>query len=367
MKLPIPQDQLLSLLDKLAEAVEDILATGLTTASAASKQTLNQAFQEASRLRLLRLGSTLRVAAEEMGRFAKGDEGFSVKRLTFFLNRAWMLSKGLAHAIRQNDEEQWQTLTWNPPGTPVAALDAVTIGVSKRVAPGAFCAFEFRLRTLTAQPELPAGSSLIWSCVFPMKAEMEIPPEGFLHLSQPQKFKGIELVQKKQFRIEKAMLSGDSAARRLLLTPESAVTIGEGWKDWQQELRWEPQAALERLKAHQPGPFDLDIELQEEIVLNGWSIGKGEANERDQVVDFPLETEGMHLTARVAVHDETLLKALEKLRKLEKRPPLYGVMHYEMCRFFLQPLTVFDDKGPDYISLTKGSVGAAALLKSLKF
>ena len=89
-----------TMLDQLGKAVEDLLLTGLTTASETTRQTLQVAFQEASRLKLLRLGSTLRVANEELGRFTRNDADFSGRRFSFFLNRAWMLGKGLAHALR---------------------------------------------------------------------------------------------------------------------------------------------------------------------------------------------------------------------------------------------------------------------------
>src|SRR6478672_6751150 len=89
-----------ALLAQLGEAVEELLLAGLTTASAATKQTLAAAMQEAARFRLLRLGSTLRTATEELGRFTSHDAAFSRKRLTFFLGRAWLLSRGLSHALQ---------------------------------------------------------------------------------------------------------------------------------------------------------------------------------------------------------------------------------------------------------------------------
>lgn len=88
------RSKLASLLDKLAGAVEELLLTGLTTASQSTRQTLDVSFREASRLRLLRLSSTLRVANEELGRFTRNESEFSSKRLSFFLNRAWLLARG---------------------------------------------------------------------------------------------------------------------------------------------------------------------------------------------------------------------------------------------------------------------------------
>src|SRR5687768_14478039 len=97
------REKLPNLLDELCRAVEELLLSGLTTASESTRQTLNVSFREASRMRLLRLGSTLRVANEELGRYTRNDPEFSPRRLTFFLNRAWLLSHGLRRAIDRKD------------------------------------------------------------------------------------------------------------------------------------------------------------------------------------------------------------------------------------------------------------------------
>src|SRR5262249_40472430 len=118
---------LLLLLDQLAHAVEDLLLTGLTTASDATRQALMVAFQEASRWRCLRLGSTLRVAAAELGRFTRNDPGFSRRRLLFFLTRAWMLSQGLTRALRNRDDTEFDRLLYTPSGRPVDKVEVVTL------------------------------------------------------------------------------------------------------------------------------------------------------------------------------------------------------------------------------------------------
>src|SRR3954447_4833993 len=92
--------KLARVLDVLTDAVEELLLSGLTTASDSTRQTLSVAMQEAARFRLLRLGSALRASAEELGRFTKQDPAFSRRRLSFFLNRAWLLGRGLSHALQ---------------------------------------------------------------------------------------------------------------------------------------------------------------------------------------------------------------------------------------------------------------------------
>src|SRR5262245_63609750 len=92
---PSERRKLETILAELLTVIEDFLRTGLTTASETTRQTLAVTFQEASRLRLLRLGSTLRLANDEMGKLVRNDADFSRSRFAFFLNRAWMLSRGL--------------------------------------------------------------------------------------------------------------------------------------------------------------------------------------------------------------------------------------------------------------------------------
>src|SRR5262249_61433927 len=124
--------KLLPLLDELGGAVEDLLLSGLTTASEATRQMLNVAFQEASRLRLLRLGSTLRVANEELGRFTRNEPDFSRKRLAFFLHRTWLLSHGLAPALREEDETRLALLLPAPARTPVDRPGGGTLGAVQK-------------------------------------------------------------------------------------------------------------------------------------------------------------------------------------------------------------------------------------------
>jgi len=184
------------MLEQLAVAIEELLLTGLTTASEATIQILNISFQEASRAGLLRLGSTLRVACEELIRYTREQPEFSSKRFSFFLNRTWLLSKGLLKAIKEDDRDEFERLTWSVPVTPCEKLEVVTLGVSKKYVAGAFCSFEFRMRSVgTAGEGIEEGQKLIWSVVFPVKPKQDIPPESFLHLPQKQKFIAYCLVE----------------------------------------------------------------------------------------------------------------------------------------------------------------------------
>jgi hypothetical protein len=362
--------KLRTVLDQLAGAVEALLLGGLTTATDATRQTVNVAMQEAARFKLLRLGSALRVAAEELGRFTKHDPAFSRRRLTFFLNRAWLLARGLSHALQTADESEYDRLNWSPPTVPVESVEVVCLGAVKRVAGGAFVAFDFRLRALADGGPVPAGRRLTWSAVFPLKPGMDIPAEGFLHLPQKQKFAPYLFLEQKAITIRNAAVSADESAGRIILNEQSTVILGEPFTDWARFLDWSPAPALERIRRHKPGPLDVDTELQEEGVLRDYQIGSPEDGDEpgQSVYSVTAGPITLHAVVGPAAEGKALRKGLEDLRKLKKtRPPLYGLMHYERCRLVLQPLTSFTNDGPDYLPISKENVNKAALLKAMSF
>ena len=367
MKLPCDENKLLTLLDGLCRSVEDILLTGMTAAGKSTIDSLSMAFREASQMRLLRLGSTLRVAVEEVSKFSSGDPLFSAKRLNFFLNRAWMLSHGLKIAVQKKDEAHWKTLTWNPGGKAVNAIEAVSIGVSKRLVKGAFCAFEFRLRSVAHDAVVPYGTSLIWSAVFPLKKDMEVEGEAFLHLPQKQKFRPCDLYGTKINLFENIMLIGEEAPYRIILKDESTVKQTEEFSDWEDFTGWDPAAAQDRLKTHSPGPFELDVELQEEVCLEDWELGEVEEKDNEPFSFYPVNSRGLQFHAQIADDDEsTKMKLIKESKKYEKLP-LYGLLHYESCRLILQPLSVFSDSGVKQLMISEDKKGAASILRSLKF
>lgn len=359
-----------TLLDDVSRSVEELLLTGLTTASQSTRQTLDVSFREVSRMRLLRLGSTLRAANEELGRFTNKDPHFSQKRLTFFLNRAWMLCRGLSRALNDDNQEEFDRLLWIPDSQPVKKLEVVTLGVAKKEVKDAYCAFEFRLRTVKkAGKTIPKGHRLTWSCIFPLKPGTEIPAEGFLHLPQKQKFKASDFLKNNVLVIEKAAVALDGfGGGRISLGPDSTVVASDAFDDWPSLQTWDRDTAVSRISGHETSPFDLEVEMQEEVVLSDWSMDKESDQERDGQIVYPLQADDLQLDAVVAKSSEgtALKKAIEKFRKKKGSPPLFGLMHYELCRFIFQPLTVFDPE-PVHLMISNEKIDRAALLKSLNF
>jgi hypothetical protein len=370
--LPAATDRpkLRSVLDQLAGAVEELLLSGLTTASEATRQTINVAMQEAARFRLLRLGSGLRASMEELGRFTKHDAAFSRRRLAFFLNRSWLICRGLSHALQTGNEKEYDRLNWSPPTVAAPAIEAVCLGAVKKVAAGAFVAFDFRLRAIKENGPVKLGQKLTWSAVFPLKPGLDIPAEGFLHLPQKQKFTPNLFLDKKAISFQNAAVSADESSGRITLNDQSKVMITGDFSSWSQYLEWSPATALQRLAAHKTSPLDLDTELQEEVVLRDYQIGEaGEGDEPGQTI-YPVNCGPfvLHAVVGAAAEGKALKKGIDDLRKLKKnRPPLYGLMHYERCRLVFQPLTSFGKDGPDYLTISKESINKAALLKAMSF
>jgi hypothetical protein len=251
----------------------------------------------------------------------------------------------------------------------VKQAEVVCVGVAKRVAAAAFVAFEFRFRAIADAAQVKAGQRLVWSAVFPLKPGMDIPPEGFLHLPQKQKFNPFCLLDRKAITIMHANLASDDSGDRLSLTDQSTVTPGAEFKEWNQFLDWSPEPAVERIRQHRTGPLDLDTELLEEIALDEYAIGEPAPGDSQGQTFYPITAGKLSFTAVVssAADGKQLRTHLDELKKQTKnRPPLFGLLHYERCRLMFQPLTTFQPE-PEYLTISKENVNKAALLKALNF
>ena len=371
--LPPPADRpkLMSVLDLLAVAVEELLQGGLTTASESTRSTINAAIQEAARHRWLRLGSSLRGTAEELGRFQRQESGFSRRRLSFFLGRSWLLGRGIAHSLKEGNEREYDRLTWSPAGQPAPELEVVCLGVVMKVAAGSFVAFDFRLRATSDRAPVESGRRLSWSVVFPIKAGVDIIPEGYLHLPQKQKFNPILFLDRKTVSIRNAsVVIDENGGGRVVLQEASTVVAGRPFGDWDRFLDWSPGAAVGRIANHRPDPLDLETELQEEVVIRDYAMappvpGDEPGQEVHRVTAGRLEWSAVVASG---AEGKTATASLEALRMPDAdRPPLFGLMHYERCRLAFQPLATFGKDGPDYLNISKEIVNKATLLKSLSF
>jgi hypothetical protein len=348
--------KLLPVLDDLAAAVEDLIGTGLTTASAATRQKLDVSFKEASRLKLLRLAASLRYVNEEIGRFLENNAAFSAKRFSFFLNRSWLLARGIAHAIRDDDAKALAKLLWTTSPKPLAEIEVVTVGVLKRVAKGSSISFDFRLRSTKD------GRRLVWSCLFADKGS--VPAEAYLHLPQPQKFPPKVFLEPNPIIIREAAISDD----RIILGAKSSVEQGkQPWKKWKPFFpEWDRAATRRRLTAHSPSPLDLEVELQEEVVLDDWKLGEPrtvEGQKRYPVVAGDLELEAIVPDGAAGAELEG---SLEALRKRAKRPPLLGLVHFDLCRLVLQPLATLEVAGPKHLMISNDKIDLKSLLGTLE-
>ncbi len=357
-------------LEELARTVEGLIASGLTTASAATKAKLDASFQEASRLKLLRLATSLRYVGDELARFLAESEHFSARRLAFFANRTWLISRGLHEAIAEDDGPAIAKLLLTTTPVPVKALELAVLGVQKRALLDGSAAFEFRLVTLGDQPGVPAGRRLVWSCVF--GAKKGVPAEAFLHLPQPQKFLPKLLLEPTRILVTDAAVTLDEHGYgRLMLGPKSTVKPGRKLEDWDGLATWDRAAVVERLRRHAVSPLDLEVELQVEMVVAEWELGAPAPNRfRPEQLVFPMTADGLAIDVVCSTGPDgiALAEALTAFTKPRaKRPPLYGVMHVEMGRMLLQPLTVFGPKGPQHLMISDDNIDLASLMKTLDF
>jgi hypothetical protein len=361
--------QLLSLLDELSKAVEELLLAGLTAASKSSVERLDVSFKEASRMKLLRLGSTLRIANEEIVRFNAGSPQFSARRFSFFLSRAWLLATAMRRALDAGDEETLSRLQVTPTAQPVEKLRLVTLGVTKRVVPGAFASFDFRMRALGPAGPVVDKQPLVWSCVFPLRKDLDLPSEAFLHLPQKQKFKPSILLEKKVVEVTKCAVSAQpGGAMRLSLSDASTLSAAEEFTDWQPLLSWDIHQAAERLEQHRPTPMDLEIELQEEAFIMSWQ--PEEIHPTDDGYDImPIASNLLPLEVRLDRGPSGIPASgvMTKMAQKKRRPPIYGLVHYEACRFILQPLSVLTKDGIEYLTVSPDKISQAELVKAMKF
>jgi len=357
------------LLDELSKAVEELLLAGLTAASKSSVERLDVSFKEASRMKLLRLGSTLRIANEEIVRFNAGSPQFSARRFSFFLSRAWLLSTAMRRAIDAQDEETLNRLQVTPPAQPVENLKVVTLGVTKRVVPGAFASFDFRLRALGTAYPVVDKQPLVWSCVFPLRKDLDLPSEAFLHLPQKQKFKPSILLEKKVIEITKCTVSlQPGGTARMGLSEAGTMSVGEEFTDWPSLLSWDVPQAAKRLENHRPTPIDLEIELQEEIFVASWQPG-GIRPADDGYDILPIESNFLSMELRLdrGPSGVPVSSVMSKMARMKRRPPIYGLVHYEACRLILQPLSALKNDGIEYLTVSPDKISQAELVKAMKF
>jgi hypothetical protein len=147
------------------------------------------------------------------------------------------------------------------------------------------------------------------------------------------------------------------------------VTLGSALKKWDRFVAWDWEAARARALAHAPSPLDLEVELQEEVVVDDWQIGA--RKERDEATwIYPITSGALSFDAIVSRGPEgkELSASLDELRKAKTRPPLFGLVHYELCKMILIPLAVFEKKGPPrQLMISDEKINLRDLMGSLTF
>ncbi len=191
-----------------------------------------------------------------------------------------------------------------------------------------------------------------------------------MHLPQKQKFKAVSFLDGKKISIDKANTSVDmTGCQRITLSEGSLVGFGEKFSEWDSLLKWDQSAALARVSNHSPGPFDLEVELQEEVFFRNWKIEETWQNDEGWTVYSVIaDTLRCEATVSKSAENNILREHMEKYKEAKKPPGvMFGLLHYERCKLVLQPLTVFEKDGPKHLMISPDKVDPKALLAALKF
>lgn len=364
----------LQMADELVRAVEELLRTGLVSATDATRAKLDATFKEASRHKLLRIGASLRYVNEEVGRYLADDGTFTARRFGLFLHRAWLLARGFAHALRSQQRVLAQRLAMGAGGgaRSVKKIELVTLGVLKRVVSTA-CTFDFKLRVVGGGAEVRdlLGRTVTWSFVFARKTT-SVPAEAYLHLPQAQKYVPTMLLERRLVLVENCALTSDERGNlRIAMGPPSTVTAGAPVTDWHALYQWNVAAAHARAVAHPISPLDLAVEAQEEVMLAQWRVAHDPARSTDERTVFcvtPSAADAVSFDGVVGNGPDgvELKNALtQAATSTAATMPLYGVCYAENGRMLLLPLSYLTDQGPHHLMWSSEHIDVASLMKTL--
>lgn len=369
-------DKLLPVLQALGKALEDLVQAGLVTASSATKEKIELCFKEASRLKLGRVAASLRYANEEIQRYLDGAPTFSAKRLALFLNRSWILARGLDRALREKSDVALARLLLTAVPRVVDSVTVVCVGVRKRVPQGvAVCAFDFHCRVVSGGG-VDVGAPLIWSHIVARK-DPNIQPEALLHLElKPQGLKPVELMTRHAFTFTSCALTDDGRGGvRLTFSPETRVQKGAPTTGRAVALS-DRHALARRYQAHSPSPLDLEVELADEVCVALKRVAapaargdKADVDVAAAVVAFGAGDDAVDIEVDIPVARTEEAKELRgMLRQWVERPPqapVFGVLHVDHCRMVFVPLSIVDDAGPRPVMVSTAEIDLKVLMKTL--
>lgn len=311
--------------------IEELVLNGLSGASQATLERLEQAFQETARAGHLRLGLCLRAAGEEMAAFLKAEDEFSARRLYASLVRAWWLARRPVPAAAAPQL--------------YGQLEVVAVGVSPRLVSGGLVAFDWRLR------RLDDGRALLWSCLVPHRWPGDVPLEVMLAVPQKQGFAPASLLERRRLHFQNCTV----AAGRLSLGPDSKLRLGEPFQAWSELIGWDKAGWRSQLQAYRPGPSDSELELQAEICLT-----------RYQLHEDRVEADGVSFSL-VIPRGPSGQRLRSLYPHLQACDPLLGLIHFHRGRLHLQPISQWTERGPRFLTVDESQVDRKLALKAFSF
>ena len=102
----------------------------------------------------------------------------------------------------------------------------------------------------------------------------------------------------------------------------------------------------------------MDFDIPEELRLLAKTVR--------EFVEERLRPLEMQIEDQDRIPDD-VMREMGKLADKKRRPPLYGVAHYESCKLVFQPLTALGKDGPEYLTISPDNISQAQLVKAMKF
>lgn len=358
--------KVLLLLRKLKQSISEIYTSGLTTASSSSSNLLSLCFQEASKNGLLRLGSAIKIAGDELNRYITGDDDFSHNRLNFFLTRAWLLAGGLENAINTKNQDQWNTLMMTPKIKKLQHCTVITMGVIKRIVRDSIAAFEFRFKIIDSSDRSLPGLFALWSCVFPLKT-LEFVPEAFLHLPRKQKFRPIDFLNKKTIEFKNCGVSIDNYDRvRINLGEKSEVAYGSLYKNWPGYFQCDYSKLYNNISSYEINPLELEMEFQHEVVFDTWKYN-GEVNENnDPHHEISFNDKAFYFHESKGFDGDSRLDIMKK-NSNNCNSALFSILYFDKMKCMIFPLTILKDDNPEYISIAHHTIDKKEIVRLINF
>ncbi|MHA2500653.1 MAG: hypothetical protein ACXAEL_13885 [Candidatus Hodarchaeales archaeon] len=177
----------IQLLRTIAETIESLAYTGLTTVSESTFQRLSTIINECSTNQFFRLASTLRITTSELKKsMNQSSRSIDYSKYAFFLNQSWLLTKGLQKAITEKNKglvEKYSGAKLQK--ETISLLEVIPISIEKGLVDKRWLSFKIHFKVLSAsQGDLFEKKIVTWTHMFDTAGRKNVksvfPAESYL-------------------------------------------------------------------------------------------------------------------------------------------------------------------------------------------